>query len=476
MWGKPWKKAEGFLIGGGLFVVGLALQLTIGPIDWSLFAAPVNWIMLVVLLGFLTLMFLLRKKVCAFEWMMHGQAAVAAIVWALGITLVMGLIPQSRGVGVPWLSQMLTFWPFVLIWTWMMVVSGLATLNHLLRFKLKEIPFLLNHLGVFVAIVAASLGSADVQKLQMKVAYGAPEWRGLSDDFGVVEPGFTIELHQFTVDYYESMTPRRFASDISVYTEDGQNLRGTVEVNKPLKVNGWKIYQYGYDATLGSESPYSVFLLVKDPWLPAVYAGIFLMLAGALAQLFTRHFRRWGKRSFILPLCLILATAAFVYFFTPVFRNKALMPALQSPWFVPHVVVYMFSYAILAAATLLAGYLLFFHRHARPDRASLDNELAITDNLVYVGLAFLIIGMLFGALWAKEAWGHYWAWDPKETWAAITWLCYLLYLHFRTIRPEEWRKACWILLLAFVCLQICWWGINYLPSAQGLSIHTYNVK
>ena len=87
MWGKPWKMAEGFLIGGGLFVVGLALQLTIGPIDWSLFAAPVNWIMLVVLLGFLTLMFLLRKKVYAFEWMMHGQAAVAAIVWALGITL-----------------------------------------------------------------------------------------------------------------------------------------------------------------------------------------------------------------------------------------------------------------------------------------------------------------------------------------------------------------------------------------------------
>ena len=95
-------------------------------------AAPVNWIMLVLLLGFLLLMFLLRKKVHAFEWMMHGQAAVAAIAWALGITLVMGLVPQSRGGGVSWLSQMLTFWPFVLIWTWMMVISGLATLNRIL--------------------------------------------------------------------------------------------------------------------------------------------------------------------------------------------------------------------------------------------------------------------------------------------------------------------------------------------------------
>ena len=282
MWVKPWKTAEGFLIGGGLFAVGLALQLTMGPIVWSLFAAPVNWIMLVLLLAFLVLMFLLRKKVYAFEWMMNGQAAAQAIAWALGITLVMGLLPQTREGGVPWLSQMLTFWPFVMVWTWMMVISGLATINHLLRFKLKEIPFLLNHLGVFVAIVTATLGSADVQKLQMTVYYDNPEWRALSDDEVVVEPGVAIELHEFTIDYYEDMTPKRFVSDISVYTEDGKNLRGTVEVNKPLKVNGWKIYQYGYDNARGSKSPYSVFMLVKDPWLPAVYAGIFIMLAGAL--------------------------------------------------------------------------------------------------------------------------------------------------------------------------------------------------
>ena len=468
---RPWNLAKCFLVGGGVFVAGLALQLTMGPMDWSRLSAPVNWIVLGLLLGVLFLMFLFRRKVYAFEWMMHRQAAVTSIAWALGITLVMGLLPQTREGGVPWLSQMLTFWPFVLIWTWMTLISGLATINRFSRFKPKEIPFLLNHLGVFVAIVAATLGSADVQELQMKVYYEYPERRAISDDYGVVEPGFTIELHRFTVDYYENGMPRRFASDISVITEEGKDLQGTVEVNKPLKVNGWKVYQYGYDVSSGCNSPYSVFLLVKDPWLPAVYAGIFLMLAGALAQLLTRRFRRWGKLSFILPVCLILATVAFVYFFTPVFRNKALMPALQSPWFVPHVVVYMFSYAILAAATMMAVYILFFRKNKTTDR-----EMNITDNLVCTGLAFLTVGMLFGALWAKEAWGHYWTWDPKETWAAITWLSYLLFLHFRNGQPKEWRKACWILLLAFVCLQICWWGINYLPSAQGLSIHTYNVN
>ena len=103
-----------------------------------------------------------------------------------------------------------------------------------------------------------------------------------------------------------------------------------------------------------------------------------------------------------------------------------------------------------------------------------SDEMAITDNLVYVGMAFLTFGMLFGALWAKVAWGHYWAWDPKETWAAVTWLCYLLYIHLRRAEPHAWKKSLVLLLVAFVCLQMCWWGINYLPSAQGHSVHTYN--
>ena len=100
----------------------------------------------------------------------------------------------------------------------------------------------------------------------------------------------------------------------------------------------------------------------------------------------------------------------------------------------------------------------------------------ITDNLVYVGLAFLTIGMLFGALWAKEAWGHYWSWDPKETWAAITWLAYLVYVHYRQLPRHHERLALWMLIGSFVLLQMCWWGINYLPSAQGSSVHTYNMQ
>ena len=286
MWTKPWNMKEGFLIGGGLLLVGLLLQVALGPIDWSLPAWPVNLILLILLLGVIGVMYALRRKVYAFEWMMRSGAAVPCLVYAAALTILMGLLPQVRMGGVPWLSQMLSFWPFVLIWIWMMVISALAALNHLLRWKVREIPFILNHLGVVVAIVAATLGSADMQTLQLTAFTGEAEWRAVDETGRMVEPGIAIELRQFTMEEYPDHSPKRFASDVTVYTKDGKNVSGTVEVNKPLKVNGWKIYQYGYDVMRGSESAYSVFQLVRDPWILWVYIGIFMMLAGALCLMF----------------------------------------------------------------------------------------------------------------------------------------------------------------------------------------------
>ena len=152
----------------------------------------------------------------------------------------------------------------------------------------------------------------------------------------------------------------------------------------------------------------------------------------------------------------------------PEIHSTTLMPALQSPWFVPHVIVYMFSYAMMGAATLFAGYLWL---RKSPTEAS-DEEFGICDNLVRIGWAFLSLGMTMGALWAKEAWGDYWTWDPKETWALATWLSYLLYLHLRPANKSQ-NLLFSLLIFSVILLQMCWWGINFLPSAQGTSIHTY---
>jgi len=149
--------------------------------------------------------------------------------------------------------------------------------------------------------------------------------------------------------------------------------------------------------------------------------------------------------------------------------DRDLMPALQSVWFIPHVIVYIFAYALLAASAIVAvkGLLIHFFNW----KMSWNMQLA--DNLVYLGLGFLTLGLLFGALWGKEAWGHYWMWDPKETWAFLTWIGYLAYIHFRYHKPKMEQTAMWILAIAFIILLIAWFGVNYLPSAAN-SVHTYS--
>ena len=194
-----------------------------------------------------------------------------------------------------------------------------------------------------------------------------------------------------------------------------------------------------------------------------LWYSFFMPVAGIIV------YSRW-RYKWILSFSTMMALVFIcVNLFKPEIHSKTLMPALQSPWFAPHVIVYMFSYALLGAAAVMALFILI-----RKEKIT-SKEVNLTDNLVYVGTTFLTFGMLFGALWAKEAWGHYWAWDPKETWAAVTWLAYMLYIHYRKADSKDMQTAAWIIVAAFICLQMCWWGINYLPSAKGISIHTYNM-
>ena len=81
--------------------------------------------------------------------------------------------------------------------------------------------------------------------------------------------------------------PKRYASEVTVYSESGEKVDAVIEVNHPLEIEGWKIYQLSYDEALGRWSDTSVFELVRDPWLPWVYAGIYMLLAGALLTFFT---------------------------------------------------------------------------------------------------------------------------------------------------------------------------------------------
>ena len=470
MWTKPWNMREGFLIGGGLIFAGLMLELSVGPVKWDAFAWPANGIVLAVFLAIIDYIFLLRKKVYAFQFIGTYHAAIPAMVYAVVLTVIMGLTRQQ--VNGTWLNNMLSFWPFVLIYVYLTVILGVVTLKriHSLTSHLSpltsHIAFLLNHLGLFIALTTATLGNADMQRVKMICSVGQPEWRAMEQGGGVKEMPIGIELKKFIMETYDNGAPKRFASEIQILTKTGKNIGTTIDVNKPYEVDGWKIYQYGYDTQMGAKSQITILELVRDPWLPLVYTGFYMMLAGAVImalEVLWRRLRTATRKALWAYFGLAVFASLFAYFFFDSYNTKTLVPALQSPWFAPHVFVYIFAYALLGVAVVIAWW-------------------KLADDLVYISLAFLTIGMLFGALWAKEAWGHYWSWDPKETWAAITWIAYLVYIHYRLMskaksqQPGAKRLAFWMLITSFVLLQMCWWGINYLPSAQGSSVHTYSTS
>ena len=192
-----------------------------------------------------------------------------------------------------------------------------------------------------------------------------------------------------------------------------------------------------------------------------LWYSFFLSLAGIAV------FVRWRYKWILSFSTMMSVVFICINIFKPEIHSKSLMPALQSIWFVPHVAVYMFAYAMMGAATVFAIYL--WWKSSR--REIMSEEMTACDTLVKIGWAFLTLGMVMGALWAKEAWGDYWVWDPKETWAAATWLGYLLYIHLRK-HMKDYDYTFALLIFCFILLQMCWWGINFLPAAQS-SVHVY---
>ena len=484
MWTKPYSMKEGFLIGGGLVVAGLMLELCVGPVVWDAFAWPVNVVAMIAFLVLIAAMHVFRNKVYVFRFMSSCQAAVPALVCVVMLTIVMGLTRQT--VNGLWIYNMLSFWPFVLIYVYMTAILGLVVIKRLSvmrsRRNLHDLPFLLFHIGLFVALTSATLGNADMQRLKMITVVGEPEWRAMGQGGAVQELPLAIELKRFIMETYDSGSPKRFASEVQILTQSGKNIHATIDVNKPFEVDGWTIYQYGYDTRLGADSRTSILELISDPWLPVVYVGIYMMLGGALCLfLLAVPFVRLSEAAVHYPkrALVVIAVFAIVFFcihhFMPILHSKTLVPALQSPWFVPHIIAYMIAYTLMGVAMLAALWLMVRQRNSNTSAATVSPiSLNTLDTLIYIGIAFITIGMLFGALWAKEAWGHYWSWDPKETWAAITWFSYLVFIHYRRLPQHNRCVALWMIIVCFALLQMCWWGINFLPSAQASSVHVYS--
>lgn len=400
MWKYPWGFKEGYVISAGLFLTGILLQLIIGPFVADILQFPVNIIAGFIFVILLIVLHLLSANRRIIRWFSGMEASITSILSFLILVIIMGLIRQHSGtetdgtaLGAIGFTHMLSAWAFVLLFVYLETVLGLVILRRLKHFNWKkDIPFTLNHLGLFTALFAGVLGGADMQRLHMIVGKEVPEWRAANDKNEVIELPLALELNRFSIDEYppklmiidnetgetlpkhqpasvpiektpvtvnlqgwtlkvtkllensapvittdsvryvayysdgataavfvEAMNPKtkekakgwvscgsyvfpynaltlntkislvmpdrepkRYFSDVNVYTKSGKSFRTVIEVNKPLNVDGWKIYQTGYDEQKGKWSEVSQVELVKDPWLWLVYTGIIMMMCGAV--------------------------------------------------------------------------------------------------------------------------------------------------------------------------------------------------
>jgi cytochrome c-type biogenesis protein CcsB len=206
----------------------------------------------------------------------------------------------------------------------------------------------------------------------------------------------------------------------------------------------------------------------------------------------------------LLPVALLINGFANLTLSPDMQKASPLVPALQSNWLMMHVSMMMVSYATLIMGSLLCILFLVVSKYQDIDLKVIDETalplynvmldyyeakvfsrseevaelgklklLQSLDNWSYriigLGFPFLTIGIIAGGVWANEAWGSYWSWDPKETWALITWIVFATYLHARITKGWEGKKTAILGGLGFFVIWICYLGVNFL----GKGLHSY---
>ena len=206
----------------------------------------------------------------------------------------------------------------------------------------------------------------------------------------------------------------------------------------------------------------------------------------------------------LLPVALLITGFANLTLSPDMQKASPLVPALQSNWLMMHVSMMMLSYATLIMGSLLCILFLVISKYQDVDLQIVDESsvplynvmldyyeaklfapsdeiselgklklLQSLDNWSYriigLGFPFLTIGIIAGGVWANEAWGSYWSWDPKETWALITWIVFATYLHSRITKGWEGKKTAILGGLGFFVIWICYLGVNFL----GKGLHSY---
>lgn len=391
LWEKPWGYAESFQIAGLLLVLGFVIELFASDAGLELPGWPNNFFILLGFVNVLLITFILYRNTPFVRWFGQVPAAVSAITIFTVLILMMGFTKQEDAGADPvlyrlGLSHVTRSWPYLIVSVYFMTALGFVTMRRILPWKWKNIGFVLNHLGLFILILTASLGTGDLMRMQMHLNEGETT-KVAQDHYGnTYEMPFALKLNDFKIEEYppkmgivdmiqggiagkehesyfevsegytgkfeklnfevvsylpdaapfegkyvaydgegsapaayvmfrnekgdsvkagwicagnafqERMmleidnrngvvmippTAKEYSSEVELISSEGTEAYKLI-VNKPIFVQGWKIYQLGYDERYGKHSKLSIVEAVRDPWLVIVYIGIFMVIAGSL--------------------------------------------------------------------------------------------------------------------------------------------------------------------------------------------------
>jgi len=391
LWEGPWGYVESFFIGFGLMITGFFIEVFVATESMFTISYPYNVFLLI---GYILVLFICYKWFTTSQlvrWLTKVPASISSIVLITILVMIMGIIPQipseNKIINNLGLNHITSNWAFLLVLFQFLTCLGLISIKRISQFKWSNFGFILNHVGLFLALTAGVLGTGDLQRLSINVYEGKPSWIATDAKKNEVELPFAFYLKDFLIEEYnpklalvdnstgsishndgknlylvekgetyyfnnfevtiENYLPnairfgmryepvneigsppaafisvkniendsikkawissgsfshqyesfkiseeysmvmtipeaKKFSSDIDILTKEGERISTVLEVNKAFKHDGWKIYQLSYDEKMGKWSSLSVLELVRDPWLPLIYLGIFMMIAGAI--------------------------------------------------------------------------------------------------------------------------------------------------------------------------------------------------
>ena len=385
------------LIGLFIFTIGIILQSIFGNFPYTKLKFPVNLFVFAEFFFITLALWILFRKKKFIQWLSSANAAIASIALFTLVVTIMAVFPQGKTelkiIQLLGFNSVIFTWYYALSVAFLLLILGLSTLRRIKPFKGRNIPFFINHFGLWLAMTTALLGFADKQQAMMPVHTNQLVWFAETSSKEIIELPFALKLQQFVVNYHPPKIallnkngeayqikgdqfaevqknkkmqigayhiiindffndaffledsiinrpnsvgttvaaqasvfknkqkvaaewlspgnymfpgkyihlhpdsilvlldpePSYYGSEVMLYTQSGiKDKAESISVNAPLSTEGWMVYQHSYDNRFGKDSPYSVFSVVRDPWLPYVYIGIFLMMIGGIWLIFAK--------------------------------------------------------------------------------------------------------------------------------------------------------------------------------------------